>query len=138
MPRASLFHAPPPPEPWHEHRSTRCRKQEGGLGTRQEPEVGCRCSPALLSPGSSAPSGSTLTPHPFAPAPSFFHCPLYHEPSLPNFLSFSSSLFLPSLGFRVVWGAWRQNRIYSWKKHPLQRVPQQQVAMVLGHKVNMV
>ena len=54
---------------------------------------------------------------PLVPAPSFLTAP-HFETSLPNFLSFPSSLFLPLLGFRVAWGAWRQNWIYSWKKHP--------------------
>ena len=105
-------------------RSVALQVQEAGRGAadQMEPEVRVQTAAPPPDPGTPllpvpppciCPQGPQPHPCPSIPAPSSFH-----KPSLPRFLSFSPSLFLPRLGFRVVLGAWRQTRIYSWKKHP--------------------
>ena len=93
--------------------------QEAGRGAADQMEPEVRVQMAAPPPDPGAPCSRCLLPESALRVPSLTPAPSsFHKPSLPRFLSFSPSLFLPQLGFLVVWGAWRQTRIYSWKKHP--------------------
>lgn len=100
MPNEALFDCPPPrfPEPWHEHRSTRCRKQRSCCrkrGPERSQKSDGNISPALsfsrihypllpplwLSPLATLLSSSST---PLSPSSSLFHCSLYYETSLLN------------------------------------------------------
>lgn len=96
----------PSPKPWHEHRCTRCRKQEA----RQKPEVRWKSQPSLpqspLLPAASSQSHPLSQPPPLTPAlcpcpyPPFTAPSITHLTSLSFLLLFLSVLLL--VGFRVV------------------------------------